>query len=70
MSAYMPYETYIVCHCGWKFNVADGDYISAFDEHSSAQEDWWEHSYYDTSEWVEDTPAKDWYECSVCGETK
>lgn len=64
------YETYIVCHCGWRFNVADGDYITAFAEHSSVQEEWWEHSYYDTSEWIEESPAKDWYECSACGETK
>lgn len=61
------YETRIVCHCGWSYS-ADGDYISAFAAHvdSVDPETRFDHSYYSSSTWVVDSPAKDWEQCSVC----
>lgn len=63
---------YCTCHCGWTYPVS-GDYISAHIEHSYAfidnPEEFNKHSYYTTSKWVVDQPAKDWYECA-CGDTK
>lgn len=67
-------ETYCTCHCGWSCS-ASGDYGSAFGEHlyahveSDGPEAFNEHSYYFTSKWVVDQPAKDWYECA-CGAIK
>jgi hypothetical protein len=65
------YEVRIVCHCGWSCS-AEGDYISAFAAHVNSvdPETRYDHSYYDTSKWVVDTPAKDWDECSDCGTKK
>lgn len=65
------WETYIVCHCSWRCS-AEGDYITAFANHVNSidAETRYDHSYYDTSEWIVDIPAKEWMECTVCGTAK
>lgn len=65
------YDVRIACHCGWSCS-ASGDYISAFAAHveSVDPETRYDHSYFEKTTWIVDTPAKDWYECTVCGKTK
>ena len=65
------YEGKIACHCGWTCPI-DCDYITAFAAHveNIDIETRYDHSYFEKTTWVVDTPAKDWYECSTCGETK
>lgn len=65
------YDVRIVCHCGWSCS-ADGDYITAFTAHleSLPADERYDHSYYESTRWVVDTPAKDWDECTKCGATK
>lgn len=59
-------EGYYVCHCGgWS-----GTDLESFAEHAIASGKPSEHAYYSTSRWVVDTPASDYYKCSVCGATK
>lgn len=63
----------IVCHCGWFcYAGPEDDYISAFAAHveSLPIEEKYDHSYYGDADIVVVTPARDWYECSVCGETQ
>ena len=61
-------EVYYVCHCGgWSFNAANGNPGPSFVAHAKASEDPASHSYYTTAKWVIDTPASDYYKCSVCG---
>lgn len=64
-------EVYIVCHCGWRC-AAEGNYVAKFGKHvdSVDPDTRYDHSYYSDSDWVVDTPAKDWQECSKCGKTK
>lgn len=63
-------EGYMVCHCGkWKCSV-NADYVTSFYNHVMSEGDIGTCSYYSYTEWVIDTPASDYYECSVCGATK
>lgn len=63
----------IVCHCGWFcYASPEDDYVSAFAAHVECLpiEERYDHSYYGDADIVVIIPAKDWYECSVCGEAK
>lgn len=63
-------EWYVYCHCGkWSCKASEFS-VSAFEAHIIAVDGWGECSYYDYPQWVVDTPASDYYECSVCGATK
>ena len=69
-------EGYCVCHCGkweWKI-VPGGDPVPSFMEHLNKMKEETGtiagHSYYSEGRWVVDTPAKDYYVCSRCNETK
>ena len=64
-------EVRIVCHCGWSC-PATGNYVAAFGAHvdSLPEDEKWTHSYYSTSNWVVDVPAKDWDVCTICGASK
>lgn len=61
---------YCTCHCGWSC-AAEDDAAWIAHEYSFVNdpEEFNKHSYYSTSKWVVDQPAKDWYECA-CGVTK
>lgn len=59
-----------VCHCGkWRCSVNE-DFYTSFYNHVMSDGDIGTCAYYDYIEWVVDTPASDYYECSVCGATK
>lgn len=63
----------IVCHCGWFcYAGPEDDYVSAFAAHMDSLpiEERYDHSYYGDADVVVVTPSRDWYECSVCGETQ
>lgn len=63
-------EGYVACHCGgWSCKASEFS-GSDFEAHIIAVNGWGECSYYNYYQWVIDTPAVDYYECSVCGATK
>lgn len=64
-------EAYYVCHCGgWSWKISNGDWGDSWFAHLEQFESTAGHSYYAIAKWVVDTPASDYYECSVCGATK
>lgn len=64
-------EAYYVCHCGgWSWKISNGDWGDSWFAHLEQFESTAGHSYYATAKWVVDTPASDYYKCSVCGATK
>lgn len=65
------YNVYIVCTCGYRFLAGNNDAADWYAHNESAHaDDLWSHSYHSESEWIQDTPDKDWDTCTVCGKTK
>lgn len=63
------YEGYATCKCGYRCQGPD-DWFAHRDSFSLEDALYYHTSYAVGENWVVDTPAQDWNECSVCGAIK